>query len=73
MPIEDCDYFIRVIKFPVPIPAFVLLNSDGTYSLYLNADFDFCTQLDGYEHELWHIIRDDLYSEKSIEEIEKIN
>ena len=72
MPIENCDYFIRVIKFPVPIPAFLLLNSDGTYSLYLNADFDFCAQIDGYEHELWHMIRDDLYSEKDIRTIENI-
>ena len=71
MPIEGCDYFVRVMKFPEPVPAFVRLNSDGTYSLYLNADYDLIHWIDDYEHELWHIIHDDLYGEKNITEIER--
>lgn len=70
MPIEDADYFIRVIPFPLPIPAFVHLNSDGTYTICLNANLDFEHQLNGYIHEIWHIIRDDFYSDKDIKEIE---
>lgn len=72
MPIEDCDYFIRVIPFPTNIPAFVRLNSDGTYSLYLNASLDREHHIDGYEHELWHIIHDDLYGDKDISALEDI-
>lgn len=70
MPIEGADYFIKVIPFPLPVPAFVHLNSDGTYTVFLNANMDFEHQLDGMEHEIWHIIHDDLYSEKNIIDIE---
>ena len=70
MPIEDADYFVRVVKFPVPICACLSLNPDGTYSLYLNADMDFDHWIDGWEHEIWHILRDDLYGDKDIAEIE---
>lgn len=70
MPIEDADYFVKVIPFPVPIPAFVHLNCDGTYVVFLNANLDFEHRIDGYEHELWHIIHDDLYGDKDIVDLE---
>lgn len=71
MPIEGRDYFIRVMPFPVPVPAFIRLNpEDDTYSIYINSNVDREQQIDGYIHELWHIIRDDFYSEKDILEIE---
>lgn len=70
MPIENADYFIRVLPFPVAIPAFVHLNRDGTYSIFLNANLDFEHQLDGMEHELWHILHDDLYGDKDIADLE---
>mgnify|MGYP007101839783 CR=1 FL=1 len=70
MPIEDADYFIRLLPFPVRVPAFVHLNSDGTYVIFLNSNLDFSHRLDGWEHELWHILHDDLYGDKAIEDIE---
>lgn len=70
LPIEDADYFIRVMSFGVPIPAVVRLNSDGTYMIYLNSDYDYDHWLDSWEHELWHIVHDDLYGEKDIRDIE---
>ncbi len=70
MPIENADYFIKVIPFPLPVPAFVHLNADGTYVIFLNSNMDYDHLIDGYEHELWHILRDDLYGEKNIEDIE---
>ena len=70
MPIEDGDYFIRVISFGVPVPACIRLNSDGTYSLYLNADYDWEHWIDGWEHEIWHILHDDMYGERTIDSIE---
>lgn len=71
MPIENCDYFIKIMPFPVPIPAFIRLNAeDDTYTMYINSNLDYEHQLDGYIHELWHIIRDDIYSDRSIFEIE---
>ena len=50
----------------------LISNGDSTYSMILNARDCWERQLDGYEHELWHIIRNDLFSEKSIEEIENL-
>ena len=70
MPIENADYFIRVMPFPVAVPAFVRLNDDGTYCIYLNANVPE-KWLDGYIHELWHIVDDDLFSEKTAVELEK--
>lgn len=70
LPIEGADYFVRVMPFGVPVPAFIRLNRDGTYSLYLNSEYDFGHWLDSYEHELWHMIRDDMYGEKDIRDIE---
>jgi len=71
LPMEERDYFVRVLPFGVPIPAFIRLNPDGiTYTLYLNADYDFSHWLDGYEHELWHMIHDDMFKDCDITEIE---
>ena len=73
MPIENCDYFVQVLPFPEPIPAFLRLNPDGyTYTMYFNANFSSERRIDDYEHELWHILQDDLFGEKSIHDIEGI-
>ena len=71
MPIEDADYFVKVIPFPIPVPAFLHLNQDDTYVLFLNANMDYDHWLDGWEHEMWHIVRDDMYGDKDILDIEK--
>lgn len=70
MPIENADYFIRVVPFPLPVPAFLHLNPDDTYTLVLNANLDFEHHLDGWEHEMLHIIRNDFYGDKDIRDIE---
>lgn len=71
MPIENADYFVRVVAFPVPVPAFVRLNPDGiTYSIYINANMSWERQAQGLEHEIQHIINDDLFSDRDILEIE---
>jgi len=70
MPIENSDYFIYVMPFHIPVSSCLRLNSDGTYSLYLNSEYDRDHWIDGYEHELWHIINDDLYGDKDILDVE---
>ena len=71
MPIEDADYFVKVIPFPIPVPAFLHLNKDDTYVLFLNANMDYDHWLNGWEHEMMHIVRDDMYGDKDILDIEK--
>lgn len=70
LPIEGADYYVRVIPFPVPVPAFIMANEDATASVYINANLPRERQIEGYFHELWHLIHDDLYSERSAAEIE---
>lgn len=70
MPIEDADYFIHVLPFPVPVPAFLRLNRDGTYSVYLNSNVSPEMQWDGFWHEYDHIINDDIYYDGEIINIE---
>ena len=73
LPIEGRDYYVQVMPFGVSIPAFIRLNPDGyTYTLYLNSEYDFEKWLDSYEHELWHMIHDDLLGDKDIRDIERL-
>lgn len=70
LPLEGVDYFIYYMRMPPKIYAFVMLNSDGTFSIFLDPNRSHEQQLDDYEHELWHIIRDDLYSDLPVHLIE---
>ena len=70
MPLENADYFIYIIRLPDCVRGAIRLNSDGTYSMYINPDYDREAQIDTSTHELWHILRDDLYGDKDIAEIE---
>lgn len=70
MPLEGSDYFIYILQLPDGVPGAIRLNSDNTYSIYINPDYDINSQIDTYEHELWHIIHDDLYGEKNIVDVE---
>lgn len=70
LPIEGADYYIYLMKMPTKILACVCENEDGTYTMFLDPRRDFLSQLDDYEHELWHIIRDDMHSSRSIYVIE---
>lgn len=72
LPLENCDYFVRFMNLPPKIYACVLLNPDNTYTMILDPRRDSESQLDDYTHELWHIIRDDFYNGKPIEEIENL-
>ena len=70
LPIEGVDYFIYLMKMPPKILACICENEDGTYTMFLDPRRDFLSQLDDYEHELWHIIRDDMHSSLPICAIE---
>lgn len=71
-PIEGADYFIRYTNLPPKIYAFLHLNTDGTFVIVLDPRRSPEQQLDDWEHELWHIIRDDFYNGKPIQEVENL-
>lgn len=66
LPIEGADYFVVFMELPPKIWAFIRLNSDGTYTMYFDPRRSWEQMWDSYEHELWHIIRDDFYNGEPI-------
>lgn len=48
-------------------------NSDGSYTIFLNADCSIEQQRQTYEHELRHIQRGDFSSDKHADELEVAN
>lgn len=68
--IEGADYFVRYMKLPPKIWAFVHPNSDGTFLVFLDPRRSYSQQKRDIDHEIRHIIRDDLYRDDPIWEIE---
>ena len=62
LPIENCDYFVRYMKLPPKIWAFIMPNDDGTFSIYLDPRRSREQQIEDYIHELKHILDDDFYN-----------
>jgi len=70
---ENIDYFIRIIPFPnYAADGFVVSNGDGTETVFLNANTTYEIQRKAMEHELKHIVNNDLYINKQIKEMESI-
>lgn len=65
-PLEDADYYIRIIKLPEGIKAMIIPNDDGTFSMYLDSRRTWEQWLDDWEHEVWHILRNDFYNGQPI-------
>lgn len=68
--LEGADYFVRIVKFPVPVGGLVSPNEDGTFNIYINDDFPPDRRMESYEHEISHIENDDFYNGKNIGEVE---
>lgn len=73
MLIENRDYFVRVVPFPVyTIGGMVTPNEDGTFSIFINARLSLERQRKALDHELKHLEDNDFYNGKPIYEIEDI-
>lgn len=72
--IEGRDFFVRVVDFPKGVNrvGFVLLNSDGTYSVYINSRASKNAQRKAMRHEYNHMASDDMYGDRDIRQIEKL-
>ena len=72
--IENVDYFVRLVNFPKGVNrvGFVLLNEDGTYSVYINARASEAQKKKAMRHEYAHMANDDLYGEKDIRDVEHL-
>ena len=55
---------------PVPIKGFVVTDENGDPTIVLNARHNRETNLETYQHELAHILGNDIYRPESADEIE---
>lgn len=65
-PIEGADYFIVLKQLPPKIFAYIRSNGDSTFTLVLDPRRDFWHWVDDWEHEMWHLIHDDLFSDTPV-------
>lgn len=72
--IEGCDFFVRLVDFPKAVKGngLIVLNEDGTYSIYINARASEAQKKIAMRHEYNHMANDDLYGDKDIRDIERI-
>ena len=69
--IEGIDYYIYKLNFDNRAnPAIVVVNDDGTFSIYLNTLCTLDEQLEAIDHEFRHLVLDHFYEETNIEQIE---
>ena len=72
MLIENADYFVRLVDFPVDsgCDGIVTPNDDSTFSIYLDARTTRERQLKACNHEIKHIEHND-FDGKDIEKAER--
>ena len=66
----DGDAFVRLVNLPFGVHGCVTPNDDGTFSIYLNARDSRAKNREAFDHERGHIVRDDFYNDRPIEEVE---
>ena len=71
MILENADYFVKLVDFPVcSCGGVVLLNEDGTYTILINSRLSHEQNADSLIHELNHIKNGDFYRSANITQIE---
>lgn len=65
-PEEGFDYFVYFVQLPKGIRAMLIPNDDATFSMYLDPRRSWEQLIDDWEHEIWHILRNDFYNDKPI-------
>jgi len=65
------DYFVRLIRLPIKVEGVTVPNSDGTFSIYINALLPPEKQNEVLEHELRHINAEHFYVDMPVEHMER--
>lgn len=65
------DYFVRLISLPIKVEGVTVPNSDGTFSIYINALLPQEKQNEVLEHELRHISAEHFYVDMPVEHMER--
>lgn len=64
------EYTIRVMDMPLTSPGFVMYDDDDHANIYLNARYNRETNEGTADHELTHVVNDDIHNDDPIEVIE---
>lgn len=65
------NIIIRVVNLPICVKGVTIPHSDGTYNIYINANYSNEHQKQILKHELTHINNSDFNNYDSIEIVEK--
>lgn len=61
---------VRLIDLPYSVEAMVAVDEEGYANIYLNSRKSYETQRRSLRHELEHLVRDDMFNDKGINEVE---
>ena len=64
------EYTIRVVDMPLTSPGFVMYDNDDHANIYLNAHYNRETNENTADHEMVHVINDDIHNDDPIELVE---
>lgn len=65
------DYFVRLVRLPLKVEGVTVPNSDGSFSIYINALLPTEKQNEVLEHELRHISAEHFYVDMPVESMER--
>lgn len=65
------EYCVYIMDLPGTVRAAVRISPDGFASIYINAHLSYAEQQTALRHELRHLRRGDMYSFRSIRQIER--
>lgn len=68
--VEGVDYYIYFMNFPPMIFSCVTPNADGTFSIYLDPRRSYLQRKCDLDHELNHILNNDFYNGRPLQQIE---
>lgn len=66
----DPDYKVYIVKLPGTVKGAIRIAPDGFVSIYINQALTRREQRAVFRHELHHLYHDDMYSNRTIREIE---
>ena len=64
------DYRVYLVKLPATVRGAVRIDNDGFASIYINDQLSPQAKKAAFLHEMRHLQNDDMYNDKSINEVE---
>ena len=68
--LTDGDFVVRVVPFPGSVRGALRVDSENFGNIYINDALSPDARRRAFEHEVRHLLREDLFSDAPIEEVE---